>query len=124
MDSNLSIDTLSFKLAYSDKTGSLRTEVSRGVNLPETLQIRHTPYAATPTQSAGVNSQVRFERVVESAVEGSLSSVVATLTVRVPSDAGIESTDVTNVIQRLVTLLQEDDSGLDLADEIFVNKEQ
>jgi hypothetical protein len=36
----------------------------------------------------------------------------------------ITSADVLAAVERIAQLIQEDDSGLDLADEIFVNKEQ
>lgn len=124
MDNNLTIDTLAFKLAYSGKEGSERREVSRGVNLPEVMSIRHVPFTDSKTKKPGVQSSVRFERFVQLSDGTSIVPVVATLTVRVPTDTSITSTDVLAVVQRVVSTIQEDDSGLDLADEIFVNREQ
>jgi hypothetical protein len=67
---------------------------------------------------------LRFDRYLE-LVEGATPvPVTAYVVVQVPKTAAVESSDVLSVVQRLVSALQEDDSGLDLMDEIFVNQEQ
>lgn len=124
MDNNLTIDTLTFALAYSDKTGSLRREVSRGANLPETMQIKHQTYVDSVTKRPGVQSVLIFE-FVKALTDGTLAVVTrATLKVQSLTDAAVGTTEITNVLSRIVGTIQEDDSGLDLADEIFVGKQQ
>lgn len=123
MNSNLTIDTLSFNQVYSDKSGSLRRETSRGVNLPTELKIAHQPYTDSATKLPGTRSLARFDRTVE-LTDGKTAVVSAYLVVTVPSDTAIVSADVTAVVQHVVSLIQEDDSGLDLMDEIFVAREQ
>lgn len=123
MTSDITLDTLSFKLVYSDKTGSLRREISRGVNLPEELKIAHADYVDSATKLPGKRSLARVDRTV-AITGGGTAPVSAYVVVTHPNDAAIVSADILAVVQRLVTLLQEDDSGLDLMDEIFVNKEQ
>lgn len=124
MTNDLTIDTLSFVLNYSDKTdGSLRTEVSRGVNLPEKLKIAHADYVDSATKLPGKRSLVRLDRYVE-LTNGTPVPVSAYIVVTHPNDTAVESADILAAVQRLITLLQEDDSGLDLMDEIFVGKQQ
>jgi hypothetical protein len=124
MNAALTLSTLTFNLTFSDSVvGSERREVSRGVNLPEVLKIRHQKYIDSKTQLPGVRSNVLIERHV-AITDGRIVPVTASLTVAVPSDALIASTDVLAVVERIAQLIQEDDSGLDLPDEIFVNREQ
>jgi len=124
MTSDLTIDTLAFKLVYSDKDGSLRREISRGVNLPEELSIKHQPYTDSATKLPGTRSVVRIDRFLDVDGEGKIAPVSAYMVVTVPQQVGVVSADVLAVVQRLITVLQEDDSGLDLMDEIFVSREQ
>jgi len=123
MNANLTIDTLTFNQIFSDKAGSLRREVARGVNLPTELKIAHADYTDSATKLPGKRSLARADRFIELST-GIVAPVSAYIVVTHPTDADVTSTDILAVIQHLITLLQEDDSGLDLMDEIFVNKEQ
>jgi hypothetical protein len=124
MNADLTISTLTFTQAYNDKVnGSERREISRGVNLPEIMRIRHGEYIDNKTKLPGVQSQVKFERHV-ALTDGRIAPVEATLTVKVLSDANIGSADVLAVVERIAQVIQEDDTGLDLPDEIFVSKQQ
>jgi len=124
MNSALTISTLTFTEAYSDKSGSLRREVSRGVNLPELMYIKHQSYTDSATKRPGVQSALIFEYVKALADGTIVPAVRATLKVQALVDANVTSADVLAVVERVVNTIQEDDTGLDLADEIFVNKEQ
>lgn len=123
MNANLTIDTLSFNTIYSDKDGSVRREISRGANLPTELKIAHTEYVDGKTKVPYRRSVARFDRYVELA-DGTIGIVSRYEVVSYPVDTNVTSTDILAVVQHGVTLNQEDDSGLDLADEIFVNREQ
>jgi hypothetical protein len=123
MNAALTLSTLTFNLAYSDKTGSERREVSRGVNLPEVLSIKHQPYVDAASKLPGVRSVVRLDRHVAIS-DGRILPVSAYLVVTVPNDALITSSDVLAAVERIAQVIQEDDSGLDLPDEIFINHEQ
>jgi hypothetical protein len=123
MNADLTISTLTFKLASADKVnGSERREVSRGVNLPEIMTVRHQDYTDSTTKLKGVRSVLRFDRHV-ALVDGRIAPVSAYLVVTVPSDPNIGSADVLAAVERIVNTIQEDDTGLDLMDELFVNKE-
>jgi hypothetical protein len=124
MDANLTISTLVFTQQYSDKTGSLRREVSRGLNLPETMQVKHQPYIDSVTKRPGTQSALIFE-YTKALADGTIA-VVARATLKVQSlvDTNVGATEIGNVLERIVHVIQEDDSGLDLDEEIFVNKEQ
>jgi hypothetical protein len=123
MNAALTLSTLTFNLAYSDKSGSERREVSRGVNLPEVLTIKHQPYVDAATKLPGVRSVVREDYHVAIS-DGRIVPVSAYLVVAVPNDALVTSAHVLAAVERIAQIIQEDDSGLDLADEIFVNHEQ
>lgn len=124
MDANLTISSLVFAQQYSDKTGSMRREVSRGLNLPETMQVKHQTYTDSVTKRPGTQSALIFE-FTKALADGTIA-VVARATLKVQSliDSNVGATEITNVLERVITTIQEDDSGLDLGGEIFVNKEQ
>lgn len=123
MNADLTLSTLTFALTSSDKTGSERREVSRGVNLPEIMRVKHRDYVDSKTKIPGIESVVVVERHVE-LTDGRIAPVIGLLKVQVPADANIASADVLAVVERFAQIIQEDDSGLDLADEIFVSKQQ
>lgn len=123
MDNNLTISTLAFNLSSNGKEGSVRRETSRGANLPEVMTVRHQTYTDSATKVAGTRSVVRFDRHI--ALGGGLiAPVSAYLVVAAPTDVNVGSADILAVVERIAQVIQEDDLGLDLADEIFVNKQQ
>lgn len=124
MNNNLTVNSLAFNLNYSDKSGSLRTETARGVNLPTTMQIKHQKFTDSATKLPGTQSALIFAKYKALSDGRIAAAVVVTLKVQVLEDANVNSTDVTETTDLIVGTIQEDDSGLDLADEIFVTKEQ
>lgn len=125
MNANLTIDTLSFNQVYSDKSESLRREVSRGVNLPTECRISHQDYVDSKTKVSGKRHLVRFDRYV-SFSSGIIAPVSAYAVVAVPTDTGVTSADVLAVVQHLNNVLfaSTQTAGLDLKDEVFVSQEQ
>lgn len=125
MNANLTIDTLSFNQVYSDKSESLRRDVSRGVNLPTELRISHQEYTDSKTKVKGTRHLVRFDRHVAFS-SGVIAPVSAYAVVAVPGDSAVTSADVLAVAQHLNNVLfaSTQTSGLDLKDEIFVTQEQ
>jgi len=125
MNASLTLNTLTFDQSKSGDAGSERREVSRGVNLPEILIIRHQDYVDSGTKVPGVRSNVRIERYVAMA-DGRIVPVTLSLSVAVPSDSNIVSADVTAVTDRLVNLIHgtTNTSGLGLSASIFVSKQQ
>lgn len=123
MNNNLTISTLSFNLSYNDKAGSERREVSRGVNLPETMTIKSQPYVDSATKVEGKRTVLRFDRYVEG-TDGKPVAVSAYLVVAVPTDAAVTSSDVLAVIARINCVLDATSPNLDLGEEIFVTGEQ
>jgi hypothetical protein len=124
MDNNLTIDSLVFAEVFRDKTGSLRRNSSAGVNLPETMQVKHQSYTDSFTKREGTQSVLIFEKT--KALSDGTIAVVARATLKVQSlkDEAVTATEIQAVLSRVISTIQEDDSGLDLADEIFVNQEQ
>jgi hypothetical protein len=124
MDNNLTISTLSFNMQYSDLSGSLRREISRGMNLQERMLVKHQTYTDSATKRPGNQSVLIFE-FDKALADGTIATVArATLKVQSLIDSNVGSTEVLAVLERVIGTIQEDDSGLDLGDNIFVNKEQ
>lgn len=125
MNADLTINTLTFKQQYSDKTESLRREVSRGVNLPTDMRVAHQDYVDSKTKVAGKRHLVRFDRYVALS-SGVIAPVSAYAVVTVPTDTGVGSADVLAVVQHLNNAMfaSTQTSGLDLCEEIAVNGEQ
>lgn len=125
MNATLTLNTLTFSLTKNGDLGSERREISRGVNLPEILAIRHQDYVDSRTKVPGVRSNIKLERFV-ALTDGRIVPVTLSLLVAVPSDVNITSADVTAVTTRLVNLIHgtTNTSGLDLASAIMVTKEQ
>jgi len=123
MNNDLTISSLTFKLAGSHpKDGSERRETSRGVNLPEIMRVKHSQYTDAKTKLPAVLSQLQFERHI-ALTDGRIAPVSATLSVRTILDVNVTSDDVLAVCQRIEDVIKNDSPGLDLPDEIFVNKE-
>lgn len=123
MNANITVGALSYVQRFSEKSGSLRREVARGVNLPTELRISHQDYVDSATKLPGKRTLVRFDRY-QALSTGVIAPVSAYVVVTHPSDTLVTGTEILAAFQNLIDLLQEDDSGLDLADEIFVNGEQ
>lgn len=123
MNANITVGSLSFVQQYSDQSGSLRREVSRGAALPTTLKISHSPYVDSATKLPGTRSLLRIDRY-QAITGGSIVPVSAYVVVTRPTDVLVTSVEILAALQSLIDIMQEDDSGLDLMDEIFVNQEQ
>jgi hypothetical protein len=87
------------------------------------MQIKHQDYVDSATKRPGVRSVVRFDRY-QALADGTIAPVSAYVVVAHPKDTAVTGTEILACFENLIGLLQEDDTGLDLADEIFVNKEQ
>lgn len=124
MNADLVLSTLTFSQAYSDKDeGSLRREISRGVNLPTLMRINHSDYVDSKTKLSGVRSRLGFEHWVAT-TDGAAVPIIVNLTVAIPNDALITSAMVLAAVEFVAQTIQEDDSGLNLASNVFVSKEQ
>lgn len=123
MDNNLTIDSLSFNLIYSDKNdGSLRRETSRGASLPEELTIRHTNVTVDGVRSR--RSVVRNDRYVAMA-DGTIRPVSTWTVHQSPIDTEVDATEIAAATQRILSVLSaEATTGLNLDGAIFANGEQ
>jgi len=126
MNADLTISTLSFKTIYSDQSGSLRREVSRGINTPTELLIKHQDYVDSATKLPGKRHLTRFDYYVNASgnivVPISIYSVAA-----VPTDVNITAAMVDSINQMLNNLLfaaTGNTSGLNLNNAISVAGEQ
>lgn len=124
MNNNLTVSTLAFNLAFSDRdAGSERREVSRGVNLPEVMSIKKQLVTDSATKLPTQRTVLRFDRYV-AGTDGKPIPVSAYLVVSVPQDAAVVSADVLAVIARINGIIDATSPNLDLGDEIFVTGEQ
>lgn len=125
MDANLTINTLSFNTVYSDKSGSLRRDTSRGANLPTELLIKHQDYIDSTTKKPGKRSVIRFDYYMVM-TDGVIRPVSYYAVCAKPTDP-LVTVSVTNALEALLTNLMHSStntSGLDLKDEILGNGEQ
>lgn len=125
MNNNLTISTLAFNLIYSDKTGSLRREISRGASLPTELIIKHDDYIDSKTKVKGKRSLVRLDYYM-TMTDGVIRPLSLYVVLAAPTDPLVTQAVITSVEAMLVNLLHgtTNTSGLDLQDEILSNKEQ
>lgn len=127
MNADLTINTLSFTQRFSDKqNGSERREISRGVNLPEVMTVKHQDYVDSKTKVPGTRSVLRFDRYVLGA-DGKILPVSAYLVVAAPIDTNITTTDIQAVVTRVASVVNATSAvanGLGLSDEIFDAKQQ
>jgi hypothetical protein len=124
MNASLTLSTLAFASVYSDADkGSLRRETSRGLQLPHLLTIKHREVIDSKTKKPVQQDLVQVDRVMLLS-DGSYAPIRVKLTAEIPVDSGVAGSDVLAAVELIAQIIQEDDSGLDLADEIFVNKEQ
>lgn len=127
MDNNLVVRGINFNLLYSDVDGSVRRDVSRGVNLPYYLRIRHQDVTDTKTKRLSRQSQIQVERHELSSDGVTILPFTATLTLRYPKDTGITSEESRDPLWVLINLLNEDtnpEDNLALMNQIFTNNEQ
>lgn len=124
MDPNLTIDTRSFVRVQDPKDGgSLRRNVTDGINLPETVAIRHTKAKDSASRQMTRRSSVRIDKIVDGG-DGTLPIPYLQLTVSVPEHPGVTAAHVNALVSRLRNTLDTvANGGLDLGEEIFVNQE-
>lgn len=125
MNADLTIDTLSFKLAYNDKDGgSVRREVSRGPNLPEILTVKHSDVIDSATKLPSSRDLLREDYYVALS-SGVIAPVSAYVVVQAPKDSNVTSAVLLAALQRIISVLStEATTGLNLKSEIFVSRLQ
>lgn len=125
MNTNLTVSALSFNLVYSDKTGSLRRETSRGATLPTELLVKHQDYIDSTTKKPGKRTVVRLDYYM-AMTDGVIRPVSYYAVCAKPIDPLVTVT-ITNAIEAMLTNLMHsatNTDGLDLKDEILGNGEQ
>lgn len=124
MNANLTLNGLTFTQNYNSETGSRRTEVSRGPNLPEILEIKHTG-TLTELKRAAIKTTVSL-KAYEVMSDGKIDVLPMYFTCVRPLDVNITSAKVTDRAARLVNLIHgaTNTDGLGLAANIFVTNEQ
>jgi hypothetical protein len=125
MNNDITVSTLSFKLIYSDKTGSLRRETSRGASLPTEILIKHEDYVDSKTKVSGKRTLVRIDYYM-TMTDGVIRPVSLYSVLAAPGDPLVTAAIVTSIEAMLVNLLHgtTNTNGLDLEGEILSNKEQ
>lgn len=125
MNTNLTVSTLSFNLIYSDKTGSLRRETSRGASLPTELLIKHQEYVDSGTKKPGIRTLVRLDYYM-TMTDGVIRPVSLYTVLARPTDPLVTAAIITSIESMMVNLLHgtTNTSGLGLEDEILSNGEQ
>ena len=125
MNNDLTISTLAFNLIYSDKTGSLRREISRGVSIPTELLIKHDDYVDSKTKVPGKRSLVRLDYYM-TMTDGVIRPLSLYTVLAAPTDPLVTQSIISSVEAMMVNLLHgtTNTNGLGLEDEILSNKQQ
>ncbi len=125
MNNDITVSTLSYKLIYSDKSGSVRRETARGANLPTELLIKHQEYVDSATKKAGVRTLVRLDHYM-TMTDGKIEPVSLYIVLARPNDALVTAAIITALEAQMVNLLHgtTNTNGLDLEGEILSNREQ
>lgn len=125
MTNDITVSTLSFKLIYSDKTGSLRRETSRGASLPTEILIKHQDYVDSVSKLPGKRTLVRIDYYM-TMTDGVIRPLSYYSVLARPEDPLVTQAIITAVEAMLTNLLHSatNTSGLDLQDDILANREQ
>jgi hypothetical protein len=62
MTADLTFNSVAFKKAFDEKDGSERRSITRGVNTPDVLSVKHQDYIDTKTKVKGRRHVVRVDR--------------------------------------------------------------
>lgn len=124
MDTNLTIDSRAFtRIQDPVGGGSLRINVTDGINLPEKLTIKHMKAKDSASKQMTRRSLVRFDKIVDG-TDGTLPNPYFQLVMSVPEHPAVTATHVNTLVSRAAAILRAvADGGLALGDEIFVNQE-
>lgn len=125
MNSNITVSGLAYNLVYSDKSGSLRREISRGANLPTELLIKHQEYTDTASKMPGIRTLVRFDHYM-TMTDGNIRPQSLYLVRATEVDPLVTAAIIESLEAQMVNLLHSttNTSGLDLVTEILANREQ
>jgi len=125
MNADITVSTLSFKTIYSDKSGSLRRENSRGASLPTEILIKHQEYVDSATKQPGFRTLVRIDYYM-TMTDGVVRPVSYYCVLARPTDPLVTQAIITAIEAMMTNLLHSstNTSGLDLQDEILSNREQ
>lgn len=125
MNSNITVSGLAYNLVYSDKSGSLRREISRGANLPTELLIKHQDYVDSTSKMPGIRTLVRFDHYM-TMTDGNIRPQSLYLIRATEVDPLVTAAIIESLEAQMVNLLHSttNTSGLDLVTEILANREQ
>jgi hypothetical protein len=125
MNADITVSTLSFKTIYSDQSGSLRRETSRGASLPTEILIKHQDYIDSRTKVPGKSTLVAVDYYM-TMTDGVIRPVRLQTVLRRPEDPLVTQAIISSIEAMLVNLLHgtTNTNGLGLEDEILSNREQ
>lgn len=124
LSDTLTLSTLDFLLSYRDaQSGSKRVNVSRGVNLSDNMLIKHQTITDKKT-SVIYQQDALIIQCYYAAPDGSYLPLEVTLKVKAPVIPNVDSTAILRAVEFVAQVIQEDDSGIDKASDIFVSRLQ
>lgn len=95
MDANLTFNSIVFKKNFDTESGSRRSSVARGLNIPDVMLIKSQGYTDSETKVSGTQHLIRFERHNIDAQGAALRPSIYAV-IQVPSTAG--SSEVTTLV--------------------------
>lgn len=130
MNADITLNSLAYKLAYSDKDGSQRTNTSLGVTKPRTLSIGHLDATDSKSKLQTLRNLVRHDQIIADTAGVNLPVPVSVYLVCSYPTTGDETETSTAIndgvaaIRQLISGTGADASALNLADAILKNREQ
>jgi hypothetical protein len=86
MNADLTFNSVVFKKSFDEKDGSERRSTARGINTPDVMVIKRTPYTDSVTKVAGTRYLMRIDRYdLDANLVGIITS--AYVVIAVPSTA-------------------------------------
>jgi len=123
MITNPTINSVAYVTQYNDAAGSKHRNVTRGVNLPDDLVIRHSDTVNKTTGLSERRSDFRLLRTVDTGSQDGTTCVVQlALTAVIPQVAGVESADLSAMLASLADAM--DSGGADLVTDVILSKDQ
>jgi len=130
MNADITVKAKVYKLAYSDKSGSLRTSTTDGAAFPHSLSIVHQPLVDGKSKLPMIQSKLFISMTHKDT--GGVNPAAAPVTVQVTTrlGTGLNAPSQAEILLALDSARQilastaADASALDLGTNIFVTQEQ
>lgn len=124
MDNTLTINSKTFAYRYADfDRGSERVNIAPGLNIPEKMYVKNQSYVDGKTSRPATRRTLIHAKHLALADGTIAESVRVTMKVEFLEDTNVSSAVLLDMLENVIGTIQEDDSGLNLGEAIFVKGE-